>query len=145
MQSIGTGLQTDIDHGSGLPAVFCRRILDHIEFLDGVDRQNGGGISGDSSAVDNALARKGFAIEKAIDQVGVVLGAQSVAAGGGEAAARIANHAGSELQQVFIVATIQGKVVNFLIAEGSTEGRGGAVEHRNVTSNRDHNVRVTRF
>src|SRR5205085_4501154 len=63
MNTIGSRLQPDINNRSRFPAVLSRRVLLHIEFLDGVDRQNGSRISGNTRAINDALSRKRFAVK----------------------------------------------------------------------------------
>src|SRR5215469_18170117 len=117
MQTVGSGFQTHVDYRSRLPAIVCRWVLLQVEFLNRVDGENGGGIARDSGTVDDGLSGVGLAVEQTFDEVGIVLGAQTVAAGGRETAARIAHYTGPELKQVLIVAAVQRQVVNFLIAQ----------------------------
>ena len=86
----------------------------HVEFLDSVNRQNRRGISCNAGAVDDALAGEGFAVEKPVDEVCVVLGAETVCAGGGKSTARIAHDAGAKLQQIFVIAAVQRQIVDLL-------------------------------
>src|ERR1017187_6022897 len=90
---IGARLQCNVDDGTGLPAVFCRRILLNIEFLNGVDGKDGRRVSSDAGSVDDALAGERLAVEQTIDEVSIIFGAQAVAAGRGEAASRITHDA----------------------------------------------------
>ena len=114
---VGARLQADVHDCTRFPSIFCGRILLKVEFLNRVHGKNRGGVSGDAGAIDDALAREGFAVEQAVHQISVVFGSESVRAGGGESSARIANHAGTQLQQVLVVAPIQREVVDLLVAE----------------------------
>ena len=134
---IGARLQPHINDRSRLPAIFRRGILLQIELLNRIDRQNGRRIPGNARAIDEALARKGFAVIETVDDVHVVFGAKAVGARGRESATRIAHHAGPQLQQVLVIASIQRQVINLLVAEGSAEGRGGEVEHWDLFGHRD--------
>src|SRR6202007_2819662 len=63
MQSVGAGLQGDVDDCAGLPAILCRRVLLDIEFLDGVDGQDGGRVAGNATSVHDCLAGVRLAVE----------------------------------------------------------------------------------
>ena len=131
---IGAGFEADVDDRARLPSVFGGRILLDIEFLNGVDGEDGGGVSGNAGAVDDGLTGIGFAVEEAFDEVGVVFGAEAVGAGGGEAAAGITHDAGAKLQEVFVIASAQRQVVDFLVAQGAAESGGGGVDEGDVAA-----------
>src|SRR5579864_1408742 len=97
METVGARFQRHIDNGSGLAAVFRGRILQHVEFLDGVNRQDRRGISCNAGAVDDALAGEGFAVEKPVDDVCVVFRAETVCTRGGKSTAGVADHARAKL------------------------------------------------
>ena len=142
VQAVGAGLETDVDHRSRLPSIFRGGILLDVEFLDGINGQNGGGVSGNAGPVDDRLARVRFAVEQTFDEVGIVLGAQAIAAGGGEAASGIADNAGTKLQQVFVIAAVEGKIVDFLVAQGSAESGGRGVDQGHIAADFDGFVHV---
>ncbi len=117
VERVGARFQGYIYDRARFPAVLRRGIFDQIEFLNGVDGEDCRGIAGDAGAVDDALSRKWLAIEKAVDEVGVVLGAQTVGAGGGKSAAGIAHNAGAQLQQIFVVSAVQRQIRDFFVAK----------------------------
>ena len=106
VHAVGPRLQAYVDNGSRFPAVLCGRILLEVELLDRIDRQDRGRVSGNAGTIDDALSGEGLAVEEAVDEVGVIFGAQAVAAGGGKSTARIANYTGAQLEKVFIVASV---------------------------------------
>src|SRR5579862_4319404 len=110
MHRIGSRLQSDIDDCAWLPPIFGRRIFLDIEFLYRVDGQNRGGVTGDTRPIDNSLAGEWLAVKEPIDKVGVVLSAQAVSTRSRESAAGVTHYAGTQLQQVFVIAAIQRKV-----------------------------------
>ena len=121
MKGVGPGFERHIHHGAGFPSVFRWRILNQVELLNGIDRENCCRVARDSRAIDDALTGERFAVEKSIDDVRVVFSAQPVGAGCGESAAGIAHHSRAQLQQIFVVAAIQRKLVDFLVAESSPQ------------------------
>ena len=74
MQSVGARLQANIDLESGLPSKLCLWILLNIEFLDGVDRQESPGISGEPISVNDLLALIPLIVVQAIDNEKIVSG-----------------------------------------------------------------------
>ena len=134
---VGAGLQSNIDDRSRLPSVFRRRIFLNVELLDRVDGQNGCRVAGDACAIDDALSGKGLTVKQAFYEVGVVFGAQAIGAGGGESAAGITHHPGAKLQQILVIAAIQRKIIDFLIAQRSAQSRGGGVQQGNFFLNDD--------
>src|SRR4029077_3576046 len=131
-QSFGPRFQSYIDDRSWFPAIFSRRVLLQIKFLNGVNRQNGGGVYYNSGAVDDALSREGLGIVQTVNQVSVVFGAKPVGAGGGESSAGITNYARTQLQQVLVIAAIQRQIVDFSIAECAAQCGGSCIDQRNV-------------
>src|SRR5579864_12655 len=126
VERIRSRLQSNVHDCAGFPAIFSRGVLLDVELLDRIDRQDGRGISRDAGAIDDALSRKRLAVKQALDEVGIVFGAQAVRAGGRESSAGITDDTRSQLQKVFVVAAIQGEFVDFFIAECPTQrGRGG--------------------
>src|ERR1700691_4421967 len=121
VQRIRSRLQSHIDDCTWFPSVLGCGILLNVELLDRIDGQDGRRIPRDTPAVDNSLTGKWFAIEQALNKVGMVFRAQTISARGGESTAGIAHHTGAKLQQILIVPPIQGKIVNFLIAQRSAE------------------------
>ena len=107
VQVVGAGLQSHIHDCSRLPAVFRRRILLQVEFLNRVNRKNRRRVSGDARSVHDGLAGVGLAVEQAFDVIRVVFGAQAVGAGGGKSAAGITHDAGTQLQQILVVTATQ--------------------------------------
>src|SRR5580693_4815777 len=97
MKRVCPRLQSHIDDSAGLPAKFCRRILLDVEFLDGVNRQDGRRVARNARSVDDALPGKRLAIEEAVDDISVVLGAKSVGACRGKTASGIAYYSGTQL------------------------------------------------
>src|SRR5208337_3041230 len=97
---VGAGLETDVNHRSWFPPEFGRCKFFHVKLLNRVDGQNGRRIAGDAGAVDDGLAGVRFAVEQALNEVGVVFRAQSVRARGRESAARVSFHTGTQLQEV---------------------------------------------
>ena len=138
MERIRSRLQSHIDDRAGLPSIFGGRVFLNIKFLNGINRENGGGVSGDASAIDDALAGKWLAVKKAVNKIGVVFRAQAVGACGRESAAGITHHAGAQLQKIFIVAAVQRKVVDLFVTQCATQRCGGGVEQSNVFRNRHH-------
>ena len=137
MECVCAGLERHIHHRARLPAVLGRGVLNQVELLNGVDWKNRRRVACDTRPVDDALPGEGFAVEKAVYDVGVVFGAQSIGAGGRKAATGIADHARAQLQQVLIVAAIQRKFVDLLVAERSTQSRGGRVNERFLFGDND--------
>ena len=129
---VGSRLQSNIDDRARFPSIFGRRIFLNVEFLDRIDGQNGGGISGDARAVDDALAGEWLAVKEPIDEISVVFRAQAVGAGSRESAAGITHHAGTQLQQIFVVAAVQRQVVDFLVAERSAQSGGSGIDQGNL-------------
>ena len=66
MQFVCAGLYRDVYDRARLPAILRGRVFDDVEFLNGVDWENGRRITGDAGAVNNALAGKRFAVIKAV-------------------------------------------------------------------------------
>src|SRR5205807_3081646 len=99
---------------------------------DGVDRENGGGVSGDACSIDDALAGKGLAVKKTVDEICIVLRPQAVGAGGGKSAPGIAHYTRSQLQQVFVVAAVQRQIIDFFIAESASECGGSSFDQGNI-------------
>ncbi len=137
MNLIGAGLEADVDDRTGLPAKFRWREFFDIEFLDRIDRQNGRRIACDAGSIDDGLARVGLAVEQSFNEISIVFRAQAIRAGGRESSAGIANHAGTKLEQVLVVAPIQWKIVDLRIAQGAAQGGRGTINERNLVGNHD--------
>jgi hypothetical protein len=133
VKSISARFQRHVYDCARLPAIFRRRIFLDIEFLDRIDGQDRGGIAHNPCAVNNALTGKGLAVEQAVDEVGIVLSSQAVGTGGRETASRVPHHARTQLQQVLVIAAIQGQVVDLLIAERPPQCRRCDVNEGNFS------------
>ena len=137
MQSVCTRLNSDVNDRAWLPSVFSRGVLLQVEFLNRVDRENGRRVAGDSRSVNDCLPGVGLTVVQAINEVGIVLGAQAVGARGGEATARIAHHARTELQQVLVVTAIERQIVDLFVAESPAQSGGGRIQQRHVFGDYD--------
>src|SRR5581483_5046076 len=116
--------QTYVHDRTWLPSVFRGRILLKVEFLDGINRQNGRGIAGDSRTIDNRLAGIRFAVEQAFDEIRVILRAQAVGTRRRKSTAGVAHYAGAQLQKVLVIAAAQGKIVDLFVTERAAQGGG---------------------
>ena len=137
VETVGARFHRHVDDGPGLPAVFRGGILLHVKLLNRVNRQDRRRVSCDARAVDDALAGEGFAVKDAIHNVCIVFGAKAVGAGGGKSASRITDHTRPELQKVFVVASIQGEIVDFFIAQRAAKRGGRGVKKRYLLGDHD--------
>src|SRR6185437_5601424 len=74
MQLIGAGLEANAGDSAGFPAEFSGGVLLHIELLNSINGQQGGGITRDGGGVGDAQAHKGLVITYPINKVSGVLG-----------------------------------------------------------------------
>ena len=138
VKAVRAGLDADVDDRAFLPAIFRLGILLGVEFLDGVDGQNGAGISAAVSAIErrraNRLADRGDALSTVRTSKPSRAGRWCSASGG---ASHGRNHAGTQLQQALEVAAIQGQGVDGLIADGTAQGGIGGVDRGNFSGDGD--------
>src|SRR5580704_3307392 len=73
MQIVGPGLQSNVNDRARFPSVLGRRILNDVEFLNRVDRQNGCGVSLHTSAVNHGERRQRMVVREAVNDVTVIL------------------------------------------------------------------------
>src|SRR5207244_7030479 len=110
MHGVGAGLDSDVDDRAGLPAVFSTRIFFILEFVDGVDGNEGPRIASAHNRADNGLRHPGITAVYAFEQVYVVMRTLSVGALGPARPAGIDRDSGPQLQQVGEVAAVHGQV-----------------------------------
>src|SRR6516162_3221564 len=97
MQTVRARFQRHVDDSTGFPAVFRGGIFQHIEFLDGINGKDCRRISGNAGTVDDALTREGFAVEKSVDDISIVLCTEAGRTRGGKSAAGIPDDTGAKL------------------------------------------------
>src|ERR1700733_9181040 len=73
MQTVGPGLQSNVNDRARFPSVLGRRIFNDVELLNRVDRQNGCGISLHTSAVNHGERRQWVVVREAVNDVTVIL------------------------------------------------------------------------
>src|ERR1700730_1615602 len=98
MQRIGARLQTDINDGARLPAVFRLGDLLSIELLNGVNGQDGSRIAKNARGIHHALRRESLDRIDPVQDVYVMLVAHPVRALAPLSAPRVEVHAGAQLQ-----------------------------------------------
>src|SRR6266852_75243 len=126
---IRSGFKSDAGDGARLPSKFCLRIDLSIELLNRIDGYERGRIAEDRRGVGHAKAHERFVIGDPVDDVTGVLGANAVGGLRPWSTTRVNRSAGSQGDEILVVAAIQGEVVDDLVADRAAKGGGGRVHH----------------
>src|SRR5713226_2945797 len=116
---VGTGLQADAGDGPWLPAEFRLGIHLGIELLNGVDGYQSCGITQNSSGIGHAEAHESFVIGDTIDNETGVLRTNAVGRLRPRTATRIDRSAGTQGDEILVVASVQREVVDNFVADGA--------------------------
>jgi hypothetical protein len=107
VEVVCAGLDTDVDDGTGLPAVIGFGSGLNVEFLDRVDGQMRGGRAFDALGVDDGRAVIGVVVVDTVDDEVVVFGAVAVRGDGLKSSAGDALDAGLKDGEVLEVASLK--------------------------------------
>src|SRR5262249_7576504 len=100
VEVVGTGLEAEVDDRAGFPSILGCWILLRVEFLDGVDGQDGSRRSLHAFGIDDGGAVVRVVVVGAVDDEVVVLRTIAVRADRKKAAAGRALDAGPQYDQV---------------------------------------------
>ena len=132
MKIVAAGLEADIHHCAGLPAVFGALVFLSVEFLDGVERQMAGRGSRDTRVVDHAFAVVDVIVVGAIDRVVIVFETVSVGGNAVKTAARRALDSGTKLKQFWKSLPCKGSSIDQLVAHSAAQRVGDGVDRQAV-------------
>ena len=130
MHGVGAGLDSDVDDRAGLPAIFGTRIFFGLEFVDGVDGNEGSRIAGAHNRANNRLRHPGIAAVHAFEQVHVVMRALPIGALRPPRPSGIHRDSGAQLQQVGEVAAVHGQVRDDFALQSSAKLCVAGFHHR---------------
>ena len=118
MDFIGAALGDDVDDGAGVATIFGLEVGEHVHFGDGVDGENGRGRAEDARLIDGWVIAVAVIHVGAIEQVvvgaatGAIHGELAEGSGGiGNLVGR-AGHAGIEIDELGVVAAVDGHIVD---------------------------------
>ena len=127
---VRAGLEADVNHCAGATAEFGGGIVFDVQFLDGIDGQDGGGVTKWQRGVGDALAGKGIVAIEAFEEVIVILRLESVRRSGQRSAAWGGQDARAEHQQILKVAAVHGQIDDGSRVKRSTDDGAGRIQHR---------------
>ena len=137
MKVVGPRADSHIHHGARFPAVFRLGIFLKVEFLYGVDGQDRGPIGDEARGTGHRAGIIETGVDNALHHPRRFIGANVIGALGPRSTARLDHHARAQRQQVLVVTSIQGQVLNLRVVQCAAQSGIGGLHQWDGLGDRD--------
>ena len=135
---VGAALGHDVDHGAAVASVLRLEIREHVHFGNRIERQDGRGIAKHAGLVDGRIVAVAVVHVGAVQQIIVGAAARAVHRELAEGTRRIgdlvgrAGHAGVQVDQLGVVAAVDGNAFDGLRGQDAANVGGRGVDLRRL-------------